>query len=587
MSSIADAGRDSKKELMESFHQRKERFYLRLLFGTLLGIFLLIGIIWGGHDLYTRWQEKRLTRRATVALQNGDDATASLAARAILQMKPKSVPAARIMAELAEKSGNRAALAWRRGVAEAEPHSVEDALAWAKCALQFGDSAVAQRALAGIDERGQERADYHATSALLAQAAKQDDKAEAEWQQAVQLDPNEKGYQLQVGTLQINSKDQSRHAAGKAMLESLRGDERQRTAATRALINDGVAHHENAQTLIELARQLQDYPEATITDRLIFLDFLHQVQQPAFTTYLTQLENRVATQPADLAALLEWMSQSKLNLLALDWIKNLPQQQLNEWPVPMAVAGIYARLKDWRKLEEITRDANWRQGEFIRHAYLARALRAQDKAAAAEHEWAAATKVASGGSESILALVRITTEWSWDKEMTDLLWSLTTDPEKQRDAIQTLYRYYVRSNDTQGLYRVLVRWAEIAPNDLNVQNNLAQVSLLLNARPEEGRRLAAEIYKKMPSNAAYVTTYAYSLLTKGDPQAAVNAMSSLTQEQLRDPAVSAYYGICLAALRDDRAREFLDNAQKAELLPEEKRLIDKALASLNSSRRAQ
>lgn len=570
---------------METSHQRTERFYLKLLLGALIAIVLLIAIFWGGHDLYVRWQERRLVRRASVAFQHGDDATASLAARTVLQIKPASAPAARIMAQLAEKAGNPAALDWRHRVVEAEPRSVEDALAWARCALQFNQARIAEQALSGIDERGRERADYHAASALLAQAGKQDEKAEAEWEQAVQLDPKEKGYQLRLGTLQINSKDQARHAEGKAMLESLRSDEKQRAAATRTLINDGIAHRENAQMLIQLARQLQEYPEATSTDRLIFLDFLHQAQQPDFASYLTQLENRVATQPADLAALLEWMSQSKLNLIALDFIKNVSQEQLNEWPVPMAVAGIYARLKDWRKLEEITKDANWRQGEFIRHAYLARALRAQDKAAAAEHEWAAATKAASSGSESVLALVRITTEWKWDKEMTDLLWSLTTDPETQRDAVQTLYRYYIRSNDTQGLYRILVRWAELAPNDLNVQNNLAQVSLLLNANPEEGRRLAAEIYEKMPSNAAYVTTYAYSLLTKGNPQGAVKAMSSLTEEQLRDPAVSAYYGICLAALRDQRAREFLDAAQKAELLPEEKRLVDKALASLDSWQR--
>lgn len=570
---------------METSHQRTERFYLKLLLGALIAIVLLIAIFWGGHDLYVRWQERRLVRRASVAFQHGDDATASLAARTVLQIKPASAPAARIMAQLAEKAGNPAALDWRHRVVEAEPRSVEDALAWARCALQFNQARIAEQALSGIDERGRERADYHAASALLAQAGKQDEKAEAEWEQAVQLDPKEKGYQLRLGTLQINSKDQARHAQGKAMLESLRSDEKQRAAATRTLINDGIAHRENAQMLIQLARQLQEYPEATSTDRLIFLDFLHQAQQPDFASYLTQLENRVATQPADLAALLEWMSQSKLNLIALDFIKNVSQEQLNEWPVPMAVAGIYARLKDWRKLEEITKDANWRQGEFIRHAYLARALRAQDKAAAAEHEWAAATKAASSGSESVLALVRITMEWTWDKEMTDLLWSLTTDPETQRDAVQTLYRYYIRSDDTQGLYRILVRWAELAPNDLNVQNNLAQVSLLLNANPEEGRRLAAEIYEKMPSNAAYVTTYAYSLLTKGNPQGAVKAMSSLTEEQLRDPAVSAYYGICLAALRDQRAREFLDAAQKAELLPEEKRLVDKALASLDSWQR--
>jgi len=38
-------------------------------------------------------------------------------------------------------------------------------------------------------------------------------------------------------------------------------------------------------------------------------------------------------------------------------------------------------------------------------------------------------------------------------------------------------------------------------------------------------------------------------------------------------------------VHDEKAREFLVTGQKAELLPEEKKLIDKASASLDSWRR--
>jgi hypothetical protein len=53
---------------------------------------------------------------------------------------------------------------------------------------------------------------------------------------------------------------------------------------------------------------------------------------------------------------------------------------------------------------------------------------------------------------------------------------------------------------------------------------------------------------------------------------------------LRDPAISAYYGICLAAGRDERARTYLELGQKATLLPEEKALMEKASASLTIPR---
>jgi hypothetical protein len=416
----------------------------------------------------------------------------------------------------------------------------------------------------------------------VAQSRQQDEAAEHEWSEAVRLAPNEKAYQLQLGTLQLRARAPDRHAAGEEILKALRHDNAQRVPATRALISDGVARHQSGQGLLQLARELQEYPEATLSDRLLFLDILHQLGNPEFSSYLSTLEKNCAANPADLGALLAWMSQNNLNLLALDYLKGLPTADLEKWPLPLAVAEIYARLKDWHKLESASKGTNWRQFEFLRHAYLARALRAQDKAAAAEHEWAAAVKAGTAQSDSTLVLVGTISQWGWDSEAVDLLWALAKYPEKQREAVQTLYRYYTKTGDTQGLYRVLVRLAELDSGNLDVQNNLAQISLLLNAKPDEARRTAAEVYRKMPANPAYATTYAYSLLSKGDAKGAGKIMSSMSSEQLRDPAISAYYGICLAALKDDRAREFLEVGRKARLLPEEKALMEKAFVTLDA-----
>lgn len=570
---------------MESAHRRTERLYLKLLLWSLIGIVLLITIFWGGHDMYARWQERRLVRRAVVAMQHGDDATASLAARTVLQIKPDSAAAGRIVAQLLEKSGNRAALDWRHKVVQWEPNSIADALAWARCALQFNELRVAEQALAGIPEQGEQHADFHAVAATLAQEKKESDKAVQEWELAVRMAPDETAYQLQLGVLQLRSTNPERHNAGKEILNNLRSDPKQRAAATRALISEGVARQEKGQELVSLAHDLQGYPDATIADRLVYLDFIHQLGVPEFTNYLTNLETSVASTPVELAGLLEWMSRNNLNLVALDYLKSVPPESLNKWPVPLAIANLYVRLRDWRKLEQITANTNWGQGEFMRHAYLARALRAQDKLATADREWDAASKEASGQNFNMMALMRVVADWKWEKEQVELLWTLTKDPEKQKEAIQELYRYYERNNDTQGLYRTLVRWMELDPEDLNVQNNFAQISLLLEANADDARRIATEVYRRAPSNPAYATTYAYALLTKGNAKEAAKVMNSLSADQLRDPSVSVYYGICLAAMHDEKARDFLAAGKNVPLLPEEKRLIDKALASLDSWRR--
>jgi len=143
-----------------------------------------------------------------------------------------------------------------------------------------------------------------------------------------------------------------------------------------------------------------------------------------------------------------------------------------------------------------------------------------------------------------------------------------------------LYQHYAKSGDTGGVYRVLVHSSELAPDDLTMQNNLAQLSLLLDADPERARKIAAELVRKEPGNAAFVSTYAFSLYARGDAAAAREAMEKLTEAQLQEPAIAAYYGIVLAAAGEkEKARAYLARGAQAFLLPEEKALLAKAEAA--------
>ncbi len=563
-------------------HQRAENFYTKLLLGGLFGFILLIAAIWGAHGGYVRWQQRRLIRSSVYALQHGDYRTASLAARNVLAINGRSAPAARVIAELAERGDDRGALFWRQRVVEFEPQSAEDALALARCALQFNELGTAERALASVNEASRQTAGYHAVAGLLAQARGENEKAQMEWSEAVRLEPENSNYRLHLGVIQNLSTDPNQRAAGETILNELRQDPKQRVAATRALITEGITRRESAGDLLQLARELQDYPEATINDRLLYLDFLHQLNDPQFSDYLTNLEKEAPQHLEDLATLLAWMSQHNLNILANDLIKTLPEETLRKWPLPMTIAEIDSRLADWQKLEAAIKGANWQGLEFLRYAYLARAMRGEDKPAGFEREWSNAVKAASDQPDSITTLIKIAAEWKWTREATDLLWSLAKFPEKQSQALQTLYQLYSSNGDTQGLFKVLLRLFQSGMDSSDLKNNLAQVELLLNANREDGWRLAAEVYRKAPMNPAYVTTYAYSLLTKGNPNGAVKVLESLTPEQLRDPSISVYYGICLAALHDPRAMEFLKAGEKARLLPEEKALVQNAFLRIQT-----
>jgi hypothetical protein len=54
-------------------------------------------------------------------------------------------------------------------------------------------------------------------------------------------------------------------------------------------------------------------------------------------------------------------------------------------------------------------------------------------------------------------------------------------------------------------------------------------------------------------------------------------MAILSEDQLKDPAVAAYYGVILAGAGEKiEARKYLEIGKNARLLPEEKRLVDRA-----------
>ncbi len=566
---------------VEKSVDRTQRTFIKLFLAVLgVAFFVVIGV-WGGHDLYIRWQEKRLVRRAAVDLQQDNDRDANLAARTILEMKPSSASAARIMAQLAERRGERTALYWRRKVAQEEPKSVSDALALARCAIHFNDIATVQQTLDAVEQSGRNTAEFHAACALLAQAMHEDEKADQEWSEAIRLAPQDSSYRLQLATLRLRAKEPQRRVSGDEMLNALRADPTQRVPATRALIVNGAAQRVSSDTLLAMAQALQAYPEATFNDRLLYLDILRQLRAPEFAKQLTNFEQDADSDPEKLTALISWMATSGLSLVAIDFVRGLPPETVTKWPTPIAVAEAYAKFGDWAALETWVANNNWGQSDFMRHAYLALALRNQNKTAAADKEWAAAEKQAATQPTFLSMLTRSTSEWRWKKEWLELLWSLTKYPETQFEALQNLYQAYSEDGDTTGLYRALVRLAELAPGDEVIQNNLAQVCLLLNADTERARKLAAEVYRKQGSTPAYAATYAFALYTKGDTPGALKIMSALTQTQLSEPQVAAYYGIILAAAGNSQdARKYLKLGATAKLLPEEKMLITKAENSL-------
>ncbi|MEI7527285.1 MAG: hypothetical protein WCJ95_23250, partial [Mariniphaga sp.] len=72
-------------------------------------------------------------------------------------------------------------------------------------------------------------------------------------------------------------------------------------------------------------------------------------------------------------------------------------------------------------------------------------------------------------------------------------------------------------------------------------------------------------------------TYAFSLLSQGNAEAAVKVYDAIPVSQIKDPSLMAQYGIILAgAGRVKMAQYHLEKSGSATLLPEESKLFNQA-----------
>ena len=122
------------------------------------------------------------------------------------------------------------------------------------------------------------------------------------------------------------------------------------------------------------------------------------------------------------------------------------------------------------------------------------------------------------------------------------------------------------------------------PTDLRARNNVAQCSLLLEMYGSQSLAIARQLAKESPNDHVILSTLAYALLVNQRTEDALKEIEKIPLEQLRQPSLALYYGLILHAGGNfEKAGQFLLLAENKSLLPEEKRLRDKALESNTAS----
>jgi tetratricopeptide (TPR) repeat protein len=549
---------------------------------TLLGIFscscVLVGAtVWLVIPLYKLHQQNELVLTAVGYLASKEPVSAMTVARHALEMNSRNLSAMQVMAEAAELQGSADALTWRHRIVELAP-ALSNRIALVATALKLEDSPFPQaaKALDEFDAAGRKTTDYHRLSGELALKLRNLDEAEAQYQAALEQEPQNDEFNLKLSSIQLAARDAAVVAKARDQLDRLSRHPRLGAEALRHLSAYHVTTHDLGKAQVTSQRLLRDV-NVVYSDRLGYLTILKLKGDPEFSRFLAELQRTSVKDPDEVYQLGKWMSGADMADEGLKWLQSLPFGLQWQQPVPKAVAACYEAKKDWFKLEAFLREQTWGEEEYIRTALMAHALFNQGEQKLAHANWQKSVQLAADRIEQSTELVRLAQSWTWPIEAEELLWQIVSRFPDDRSALRSLYRYYLASDNTMGLYKVHTALVKLDSSETTLKSKVASLSFLLNTEINKAQELAHDVFTKDPRNAGFVSTYAYSLHLQGKTSDALKLMSSLPPSELEVPEVAAYYGILLAAAGEpEKARKYLAMAERAQILPQDKKLLLRA-----------
>jgi Flp pilus assembly protein TadD len=552
-----------------------KRFLIVIAAGVLLAL--------SGYAVYRGYRHVRqthLVNQARQFLAASDVKNASLCLERALRYNPADPDACRLMADLAEAEHAPSALIWRSRVVEYDPTSSEDRLALAESAIRGRDFATAAEALDGIKAADKDMAGFHEVSGALATSQGQRALAEEHYRAVAHLEPTNMNPLLNIAVLHLQGTNAADLGEARMFLRGLASNPTNselRWRALRELTADAMRHRETNAAL-SLSLELLKQTNSVFGDQLLRLDVLADTRSAEFKSALAAAQRQAASDTARVMELGTWQAAKLPSADVLAWLTSLPKATQTNQAVAILMAECYAGAHDWRNLQGYLEPQNWGEMDFIRHGFLARALRGQEMVDTAKIEWEKGLKGARVSRQRLLMLLSMAVKWEWKGEQEDLLWAIINEYPADQGAFQALAKTLFLEGRTRSLLQLYNQAGKRDPANLPLKNNVAFAALLLGAEEYKPFELARQVYVQAPTNSACVSTYALSLLLQRKNTEALKVIEGLDPRELNNPSTAGFYGLALyAAGQPNKAKPYLEFGAKAPMLPEERTLIERAI----------
>jgi lipopolysaccharide biosynthesis regulator YciM len=541
-------------------------------------ILLLLGYC--GYRAYGLWKQSHWMALARQYAEKKDARNEFLCLKQALVVNPRNVEACRMMANLAAATGSPATLTWREKVVELDPASLNDRLALVQTAIILSDYNAATNALADADPADKTTPNYLDVAGELATAENKPDEAEADFAEAARLDPSNPVSQFSLAFLQLHGTNPLDMAEARINLKRLSMNCTNllvRSQAERQLVYDAM-RFKDYNSALSFSKELVQQPNAVFPDKLLRLDILRTAKNDEYNSALAACQRQAASDTNRLTEMTFWLIARNLTPDALAWLQSLPPNIQTNPPAAVLAVQCQIRLKDWQAVQDAASHENWGNMEFMRHAYLALALRQQGFYQPSKAEWELAARAATGQLNKMTALIRFAAQWNWQDETQQMLWDIVEGFPAEKWAEQLLEQVLYQNGSTRSLMQLLSMKVTRNPSDLQAKNDLALVAMLLHAQELNPYDLAHEVYQKDPTNSFYQCTYGFALHLQGKNADALKVMQQLSPQALQNNSTAGYYGVVLNAAGDkSQAGIYLKRSVRGQLLPEERALFQQAM----------
>lgn len=550
-----------------------------LITGIVLSIVVVAGYF--TRKAFKRSRVQSLVSQADNYLAEKDWRNAQLCLQRALELIPGNLDATRAMAELLEDVGAPNAVDWRAKAAELQPDNAALRLDWAATAIKVGDLKSATNALAEVPESARGSAGYWSLMGALAWSHHDVTSAGESYDKAVRLEPTNLVSRANLATIRLLSTNPVTVAGAKVDLLSLSTNAAVRLVALRHL-RDFAVTKGNTNDAVRFATEIAKDPAASLSDNLDQLSILKVARDPGFSSVLERLKKEGTKSSLVAFTVGRWIAQNESPTNAFDWLKRLPLDVQTNQPVPLLVSDCLIAQRNWIHLEELAQLGDWQASEFYRFAVLSLAQRLQGKDVAAKASWQRALREGNGNLSRLTRLSQVCTAWNWTSEKEEVLSNLIATYPKATWALNSLVLIYYAEGKTREIEKVLFASYNENKDDPHLQNNLANVLLLLKSRLELAHALARQAYEALPNDPFFISTYAYSLYLQDKVTEARKVIETIEPEALRNPAIATYCALIQSSSSDkEKAREavaFADNAKM--MLPEERELVRQAKTAL-------